>query len=186
MLLAYNITFPNYLRGQDPPFFVNAMLCAGSFYAISKPTYCYRIGHKKVNWNIKKANDRMLAINDVLELSLIHGYSKLYVFTLKEFQSHYCEYIFSGADINNPAFTQLIMKANNYISSDMIKNECSSVILKHIVPYGLLFRNSSGRRFLRQISYVKSKILVYYWEIISLHQRGELMERCRRKLFCRA
>lgn len=174
MLLEGNIIFPDYLRGQDPPFFVNAMLSSGSFYAISKPTYCYRIGHKKVNWDIKKSNDRMQSIIDLLEVSVIYKYSRLHVFALKNFQGHYCEYISSKTDINNPEFQKLIQEANNYVLSSIIKQEYSSVILNCVLPFGLIFKNSSGNRCLRRISYLKSKLLSYCWATKILYQRGEL------------
>ena len=46
------IRFPDYLRFQDPPFFVLVMLTAGRFYALPRLTYSYRATNqaKKVDW----------------------------------------------------------------------------------------------------------------------------------------
>ena len=43
-LLKNRLFFPDYLRYQDPPFFVRAMTAAGSFYALRDVSYRYRIG----------------------------------------------------------------------------------------------------------------------------------------------
>ena len=48
------IYFPNYLRYQDPPFFIKAMGKAKKFYQLNYTTYLYRKSHKKIIWNSKK------------------------------------------------------------------------------------------------------------------------------------
>ncbi len=40
--------FPDYLRGQDPPFFIKTMALAKQFYALNEATYVYRVSYKGV------------------------------------------------------------------------------------------------------------------------------------------
>ena len=58
-----NIFFPNYLRYQDPPFFIKAMSKAKKFYALNYTTYLYRKFHKKIKWNKKKIIDQFNGFN---------------------------------------------------------------------------------------------------------------------------
>lgn len=60
------IEFPDYLRCQDPPFFLNAVAKAGKAYCIKKITYCYRVQHKEVRYNNKKVLDYAKGIRDSL------------------------------------------------------------------------------------------------------------------------
>ena len=64
-----NIYFPNYRRGEDPPFFVETMIKSKYFYALNKITYCYRVDHKKIMWDSKKNTDVLKSLIYLLELS---------------------------------------------------------------------------------------------------------------------
>ena len=88
-LVAKGIFFPNYARFQDPPFFVNAMIEAGQFYAVDKITYGYRFGHNKVKWTKKKAKDLLLAITEDFKLSQEYNLEKLNEYTFIRFQQYY-------------------------------------------------------------------------------------------------
>lgn len=73
------IRFPQYSLFEDPPFFVNAMLAAESFYAIPAPVYCYRYSyHDSSQWSIRQICDRIHGIVDCLEVSKRLGYSILH------------------------------------------------------------------------------------------------------------
>ncbi|NGM17158.1 glycosyltransferase [Eggerthellaceae bacterium zg-893] len=73
-----HLDFPEYRRYQDPPFFVSAMAKAGKFYALSRPTYCYRMVEKHVSWNEEKLSHLALGLRDVLETSRSYGYPDLH------------------------------------------------------------------------------------------------------------
>ena len=88
-LIKNNIFFPNYVRFQDPPFFVNAMAQAERFYAVDKITYGYRFGHNKVKWTKKKAKDLLLAITEDFKYSKKYDFEKLNEYTFIRFQQHY-------------------------------------------------------------------------------------------------
>ena len=69
--------FPDYLRGQDPPFFIKAMALAEKFYALSIPTYFYRMGHKSINWTERRLTDYVYSLIDSLKISLQFNLDKL-------------------------------------------------------------------------------------------------------------
>ena len=78
MLVEHGIFFKEYVRYQDPPFMVEAMICAGRFYGIDKPSYCYRYGHETITWNEKKVCDVLKGIQDNLDISRKYGLEKLH------------------------------------------------------------------------------------------------------------
>ena len=177
MLQESQVLFPDYLRGQDPPFLVKAMATAGSFYMTPKPTYCYRLGHKTIKWDVRKTNDYMKSIIDLLHLSLINTYSRLHLYALNAFQDHYSRCIKLKLDYENPEFSILVEKANGYISTTLVRCGASDPITKYILsPFSrILFRNSVGNHIIRKISQLKSQILCIYFVIIPLIQRRKLM-----------
>ena len=69
--------FPDYLRGQDPPFFIKAMALAEKFYALKVATYVYRVSHKEVAYNERKTIDMLNSIMDCLTLAREYGYDKI-------------------------------------------------------------------------------------------------------------
>ena len=71
------IYFPNYLRYQDPPFFIKAMILAKKFYSLKETTYLYR-NSNKVKWNERKILDQFKGIKDCLILSEKNNRSDLY------------------------------------------------------------------------------------------------------------
>ena len=80
-----HICFPDYLRGQDPPFFIEAMLKANEFFALNVPTYVYIIGYKKVNWTKQKIIGYLSSINHCLDIALKNEFSELKKFWVIEF-----------------------------------------------------------------------------------------------------
>ena len=176
MLQENQIVFPDYLRGQDPPFFVKSMATAHSFYVTTKPTYCYRFGYKKLNWNVRKANDYMKSIIDLLQLSIINQYSKLHLNALNDFQIHYSRCVNLKLDCNNPEFLALIGVANGCISPHTLKNSEPYPIIRHVLSpcSRILFRNSEGHRITRKISGLKSRVLSLCIDLFFLIQRKEL------------
>ena len=60
--------FPNYLRYQDPPFFIKTMAMAKKFYALSNITYYYRTSEPKI-MNKEKVIDIYKGLKDCLSIS---------------------------------------------------------------------------------------------------------------------
>lgn len=78
MLLEKGIRFPDYLRFQDPPFFVRAMDAAGEFYAVTDITYRYRkYSAKQIAWTREKISDLFLGLADVYAFARKNSYDVL-------------------------------------------------------------------------------------------------------------
>lgn len=98
MLIEHRIEFPDYLRFQDPPFFVRAMLAAGRFYALKDTIYVYRENGGHVKWNERKVNDLMKGNMELVELCMEHGLDKLLYDTLKRnLENNYFHGILEGS-----------------------------------------------------------------------------------------
>lgn len=65
-----DVFFPSYLRGQDAPFFVKAIACAGKVYCSDKLIYVYRKQHKVMRFDEKKALDLARSYRDVYSISI--------------------------------------------------------------------------------------------------------------------
>ena len=81
--------FPNYLRFQDPPFFIKAMNIAGDFYALKEATYVYRTSYKQIQWTERKALDTVKGLTDVLKYSKDSNLEKLHCKTAKRIVNPY-------------------------------------------------------------------------------------------------
>ena len=84
-----NILFPNYLRYQDPPFFVKAMIYSKKFYALREITYLYRILHKEINWNKPKLMGQLNGLEDCIRYSEIYKLDKLYCEVIQNINLHF-------------------------------------------------------------------------------------------------
>lgn len=89
LLASQSITFPHYKRFQDPPFFVRAMISAGSFYALKEPTYAYYLGHRSVDWNESAVCGLLAGLTDNLRISRELKLDKLHRLTVER---TLCEY----------------------------------------------------------------------------------------------
>lgn len=85
-LISNNLYFPDLVGHEDPPFFVEAMLAAGKFYALKDIVYLYRKNHKEASnfWsNPRKVVDSIKGISMVLELAANNELMDLYKISLK-------------------------------------------------------------------------------------------------------
>lgn len=76
MLEENHIRFPPYMRYQDPPFLVRAMLAAGRFYALKRTFYAVRVEHKTINWKTngcRKLIDFMAGNSDIFRMARENG-----------------------------------------------------------------------------------------------------------------
>jgi glycosyltransferase involved in cell wall biosynthesis len=127
MLAENNIYFPAYIRFQDPPFFISAMVCAGEFYALKKVTYCYRKGHQKLVWHPRRVNDLVRGLTDDLAISREQGYSELHALTVWRFNNPYYKPIWNSLKENNMELAYLLVKANSLIDISLMKKEDANI-----------------------------------------------------------
>lgn len=64
------ISFPDYRRFQDPPFFLTAMTSSRNFVYVNEAVHCYRRGVQKISWDEKKLCDYANGAKDCLEICL--------------------------------------------------------------------------------------------------------------------
>lgn len=120
MLKKHNITFPEIRRFQDPPFFVRAMITAGKFYAIPKIVYLYNKENNKVNWTAQTVHDLLHGIIENLELSKEYHLPTLHRITVEHLNVDFKKIITGFLTKDNPDLLELVCKANNTISSDLL------------------------------------------------------------------
>lgn len=84
-----DIYFPPYVRFQDPPFMVKALIKAVKFYGLKKLMYAYRVSHKQVGWNEKKTEDAFQGLKDVWDMACKYNLPKLKWFTVQHMADHF-------------------------------------------------------------------------------------------------
>jgi glycosyltransferase involved in cell wall biosynthesis len=92
-LLETDCFFPPYQRYEDPPFFVNAMLGAGQFFALVRPSYVYRLGHQSVKWDAEAIGGLLLGLAHNIRVSRQKGLCKLHRLTVDRLTQEYAQTI---------------------------------------------------------------------------------------------
>ena len=88
-LIKNDLWFPDYLRFEDPPFFIKAMATAGKYYCIQDAVYVYRMSHKTITWTERKSEAVLKGINSALDICRLNGLNDLYLMLV---QSIWCDY----------------------------------------------------------------------------------------------
>ena len=104
--------FPNYLRYQDPPFFIKTMALAKQFYAIKDFTYYYRESNDIKIFNEKKVEDIYKGLKESLILS-----ERMHLYLL------YCRVLWHlNAEIIVINAKKFINKKLAFIINEILKN----------------------------------------------------------------
>lgn len=109
-LLANKITFPNYLRYQDPPFFLKAMVAAERFYVVPDVLYKYRYDSNKSMIKEKYAYDILLGVIDNLITAKKYKLDRIFEINRKRVDEEFCD-CFLKALSNN--VISLLLKIND-------------------------------------------------------------------------
>ena len=156
IILDNNIYFPDLLRFQDPPFFVQVMICAKRLYAITIDTYLYRKEHKKIAWNYRKVNDLVKGLTIELECCRNNHLSKLHDTILMRFNEEYYGIIKKSIIAGNPEITRLLFNAT------LLNNDGSSKILLFEEfldrKFDIVCRNQSARVYQEETIRLKKEI----------------------------
>lgn len=136
LLRERNIKFPLYSRFQDPPYFLKAMIAAKQFFAISEPTYCYRVGYQGNSiFKGRKIIDLMLGFIDDLRISSREHLAKLHKLTLDRFNYAYAKVVveryFSDRD---PYLFELLVRLNSAIDRRLLKTVIPEMNENYIIP----------------------------------------------------
>ncbi len=89
MLVEEQILFPSSTYFEDPPFMVQAMLCAKQFYALPLITYAYRQAHHQVRWTPLKAQHLIEGLQSIWEMATEHRLPRLRQNTWHILRDHY-------------------------------------------------------------------------------------------------
>lgn len=124
LLINNQILFPLYKRFQDPPFFVRAMITAGSFYALDEPTYTYRFVPSMEKYNVERTVDFFKGVIDILLISQEYNLSKLHyisAFRLNNEGSYMAIKNIYGN--NNQNLLYYMIKANSLVDTEWLEEE---------------------------------------------------------------
>jgi hypothetical protein len=121
-LKSNNLYFPNYLRYQDPPFFIKTMGLAKNFYALKSVTYLKGLSHRNVTWTEKKIIDMFKGIKQCLYISEKMNLNKLYCLIYNRLNSISILNIVK-IYIKNNTLRILIFKILNNINYNIFKKE---------------------------------------------------------------
>lgn len=116
-----NITFPNYFRGEDPPFLVKAMICAKEFYAMESATYLYRVGYKATHWVKENIMGSLKYMYDCLKMSVEHKLTKLQKYTSNVF----VDYVYRVIKLEELQDNEIYLKAKSFLP--FLKNEDKNI-----------------------------------------------------------
>ena len=121
MLIENDIFFPPYIRFQDPPFFVKAMITADKFYAVEKITYCYRYGHQKLIWDERRVSHVLMGFIDNLRYSRENGLEELHKLTAWRMIKEYKTPIFMN--IKSPVVLELLFQAQQQMNMEVLETD---------------------------------------------------------------
>jgi len=112
MLLENGVSFPEYRRYQDPPFFVNAMIAAGQFYAIPDVVYCYRAEYSAIQWNQVKTLDLAKGLREVYTQARAHQLDELAKLTISRINGDYAGILLDGLRGGDRELLGILTKIN--------------------------------------------------------------------------
>lgn len=121
LILENGIRFPGYVRFQDPPFMVEALVAAGSFYAISDCVYSYRVGHNEVNWTEEKACALVRGLSDVIRVSRDKSLTKLHALAVRRLEEEY-EFVFDIQKESMAVMAELV-RCNSFVAPYMLDDK---------------------------------------------------------------
>ena len=116
-LLENDLFFPDYLRYQDPPFFVRAMTAAGCFYALHDVTYRYRMGTgpRGITKSPAKAWGQIMGYADNLAHALAHDYPALYRLTFERCYVDNWHLVLAAARFHDPEVDRALQRLDDAI-----------------------------------------------------------------------
>ena len=118
-----DIFFPPYIRFQDPPFFVKAMAIAGTFYAVRKVTYCYRVGTQKIVWTEQKLIDLLRGLRDILVITSQYHLKELHCITLQRLGENYADMCAKALPTASPEMISALIDIEKSIDLSLVKDE---------------------------------------------------------------
>ncbi len=169
------ISFPNYLRCQDAPFFLHAILCAGRVYCMREVTYVYRKEHKQVFFTQKQAVDYAKGMRDSLKLSTKGGMIPLQGQILNELRGELSAMMYLYAE-SSAEMRDIIREFNDIIANGNT-GEPQFWMLKEGKEIAVYVENvrEEIRRLLEELK-AEKHVLIYGAGTVGKRVRAFLME----------
>jgi glycosyltransferase involved in cell wall biosynthesis len=82
LLQEAHVSFPTWQRFQDPPFFARAMIAAGKFYALARPTYLYCGRSVPMKWTTTTTCEFLRGCAELLDISREAGLERLHALAM--------------------------------------------------------------------------------------------------------
>lgn len=117
------IVFPEYIRFQDPPFFIKAMTRAKIFYAMSRVTYRYRVGTQKINWTDKKLLHLLYGLRDGIQMSGENNLSVLHKIMVERIGKNYYNWYDDRVEHMSCEMTIAIFEICDAVKPEILKKE---------------------------------------------------------------
>lgn len=112
-IMDNHILFPAYRRYEDPPFLLQVMAYAESFYAVNEPVYAYRVGHKEEHFTLETILDILNGIYDCFKIAEQNNLVKVYEEHLKYKMIDYLEIIYPYIGEGQKKVWDIIHKIND-------------------------------------------------------------------------
>jgi glycosyltransferase involved in cell wall biosynthesis len=120
MLRTQHIYFPYYLRYQDPPFMLNAMMAAGTFYVIHKVIYCHYIRPGHVNWTHQRICDCIRGKAYIFRVSKQNELEQVHIEQVKQFLGELNNIDISIGDLTDKKIRDAIERMHREIDYELL------------------------------------------------------------------
>lgn len=116
-LIENHISFPHYLRYQDPPFLVKALYAADKLAVADTCLYCYRRSDLSTRFNTQKTADLLRGLIDNLIFAEQHSLNILFRNTADCLENELGYIIYNNISPDDLEILKLLMQANQIISA---------------------------------------------------------------------
>lgn len=154
------IFFPDYLRFQDPPFFLETIAQAGRVYCLKEVTYVHRKAHRQAFFTKERAIGYAKGIRDCLMISQREGMSAAYlqVLSLLPGVPSACMYLFAE---KCSEMQDIIHQINRVIADNSgIKTDAPQLKEGEELSYYLRDVQEEKKKLLERLKQ-ENKILIY-------------------------
>jgi glycosyltransferase involved in cell wall biosynthesis len=118
----HKLTFPDYRRFQDPPFFTAAMHAAEKFYALPLPVYSYRASYQVIVWTPEKLSGLLSGLRDNLRLSASGNYAELHAITAERLLKEFCPIVAANVQEGNAEIMARFIAACGCLDFSLLEN----------------------------------------------------------------
>lgn len=124
LIVDNHIKFPPYIRFQDPPFMLDALIASKKLFTISEVVYCVRIVDKKISY----VDERIMlgiakGLQDLLRISLKNNFMELYKHTVNEIFTKYTMRLYNHVLRGSNSIENEIIKINGFLDIKLMSKK---------------------------------------------------------------